>query len=343
MIEEAPRLDEATRKELVASANLAPTAHNVQPTKWRFDGDGGISLLLDQTRLLPASDPENLDAGISVGTALEGTVLALSELGVGVTAIHDHWSDGEACRTSNHRLAARLVPGGEVETDPLQHQVPSRYTYRGSFEPASAHELGALSNWAAERPDITLVTAEDELTALADLNDQAGLSFLRQASFRRELISWMRLRRGHPGWHRDGMHYRALAMGAVEAFGAGLFLSSPMAELADKVGLLSKLASEKAKTERSTAIMLLHQPEAASPLTSGRALYRRWLEITELGFNAWPMSAVSDDPGTAAIIKERFPLPAGSHFFKALRLGKAPPIEAGMRARLPADQLILPS
>ncbi|PZG01863.1 nitroreductase, partial [Micromonospora craterilacus] len=62
----------------------APSLHNVQP--WRFRlRDGGIEVLVDPARRLPATDPSGWGARVAGGAALFNLRLALAVAGTPAT------------------------------------------------------------------------------------------------------------------------------------------------------------------------------------------------------------------------------------------------------------------
>ena len=64
----------------VSYAVLAPSGHNTQPWRFRFDDDA-IELHADRTRALPVIDPDDREMTISCGTALLHLRLALEHAG----------------------------------------------------------------------------------------------------------------------------------------------------------------------------------------------------------------------------------------------------------------------
>src|SRR5262249_39715024 len=68
-------------ENLVAEANLAPSVHNTQPTRWRLADDGSVLIFEDTSRRLTIGDPSGRDAAVSHGAAIEGFALAAGVLG----------------------------------------------------------------------------------------------------------------------------------------------------------------------------------------------------------------------------------------------------------------------
>ena len=67
-------------KAALAEARLAPSVHNVQPSRWRLAGNR-LLLLGDPSRAIPVADPAGRDWRLSHGAHLEGLSLALAARG----------------------------------------------------------------------------------------------------------------------------------------------------------------------------------------------------------------------------------------------------------------------
>lgn len=341
------KLAEDDLLELVATANLAPSVHNTQPARWHFADDGAVWILSDQRRHLSIGDPSGQDAALSCGAALEATIRVLSNHAIGVSETAILWGSEVASPVPGLIAMARLPLNDRPDLERTSAGMTSRYTYRGRFQPTTHNTARSLAEWAVDRGDLTLVTrdagGDAGIETLATLNDEASLRFMRNKGFRGELKSWMRLKRSDSRWDQDGMNAEALGISAIEAFGAGLVLGSPAFEILDALGAAKALVSERAHTLSSSAIGLFHCPIDESPVVSGQHFYEILLDITRLGFHAWPMAAVADDPQTAAEIRQAFAIPEGHRLVGALRFGKAPPRPTPKRARLAAEDLIVKS
>ena len=332
-------MDLALLSRIVATANLAPSVHNTQPARWHAAGDGSILVMAELARQLSVGDPYHRDLGLSCGTAVEGTVMALADAGIGVVAVEDLWAVNDTVAFPGYRLAARIVPDGAAQPLLLSGHVESRFTWRSHFKPAAMDAAQALQAWAREPEDVTLVYTPQDIAMLAALADEAGMVFLRDRAFRRELVSWMRLARSHPRYATDGLNLDALRMSALEGFGAKMVLGTGLFEAVDALGLSKVLTGEKSKTQSATAIALFHRPRGESPVESGRAFYRFWLNLTRLGFAAWPMAAVADHAESAYICSRHFAIPSERRLINVLRAGVAGAVPK--RARLPVQQVIV--
>ncbi|WP_196258160.1 hypothetical protein [Pelagibacterium limicola] len=314
---------------LAATANLAPSVHNTQPTRWAL-GDGALWLMADLARQLPVGDASGRDLRVSLGAALEGTILALGEQGLSARTV-DLPGDG---------VSARLELGEGGPRDLLIEQMPQRCTWRRGFAACPASQTQALAEWALVQSDITLIGNPAEIEVVSTLNERTSLAFYRQAPYRRELVTWMRLAPTDAGYGADGLSAEAMGMSRFEAFGAGLVLGDPGFSILDTFGLVVPLISEKRRTASAAAVLLFHRPEGENPINTGRTLYRRQLELSALGFQVWPMSVLADDPESAAELSARYRLPASDRLISAWRVGPVPVSAKSRRERLPAEALI---
>ena len=91
---------------LVDAALASPSVHNVQPARWRIDGDA-LVLLEDTARRLAVGDPRGHDAAISLGAATEGLAIAASGEGL---ATQVERLDGEDGRLATGSPASPSPP-----------------------------------------------------------------------------------------------------------------------------------------------------------------------------------------------------------------------------------------
>lgn len=329
--------DKALQEKIVGAARLAPSVHNSQPARWRFEPEGDILILADTQRFLAAGDPGGRDALLSCGTALEGTVMALAENGFGVVLAEEVWSE----ETQGERLrpVARLTTMQGATPLPLARWADKRFTWRGRFQPVPPETAEAFAAWAEARDDVISITALQDRATLSDLNDAASLRVMRGPAFRHELLDWMRLDPAHPHYGVDGMSREAMQMGALEARGARLVLGTGLFPLLDGLGLAKALLGERDKTLSAGSILLFHRPETETPVATSRVFYRLWLEIARLGLAAWPMAALADDPEAAARCRSLFSIPDADRLVMAFRIGVAG--GAVPRARLDVSNLIV--
>ncbi len=327
-------LTRAQLAAVAASANLAPSVHNTQPTRWRLAEDGALWLLADRTRRLEVGDPTGRDLLVSVGAALAATELALAAQGFAIGRVDTPTGGGQPLDPLV-RLELKAA-----EPAPLPATVARRATWRRAFAAATVAQARALQTWADAQTDVTLATAPAELAAISDLNEAASLRVYRNRPYRNELVSWMRLSPRDPRFGVDGLSAPALGLSAIEALGAGIALGDPWFGLLDGAGIVPALLSEASKTRSSAAIVIFHRPADESAILTGRALYRRLLELTALDLYTWPMAVLGDDPEAARELAQRHGISADRRIITAWRTGPLPAGARPQRERLPASALL---
>ena len=315
---------------LIAKAALAPSVHNVQPARWRIDGDSMI-LIEDTARRLAVGDPTGNDAAISLGAAAEGLRLAASEAGCALQR------EDAPPLTSPWRGVARyrLVPGASA--DPLAALVEQRQSWRAGFERRADDRARAAALAGADR---VIVHDAAKIADLAALYDRASYGFMRKTAFRAELRSWMRLSRRDPNWARDGLNAEAMALSRIEVWGAGLALGPLFAAL-DTVRIAPLALADAPQFRQAAAVVLFFRPEGEDPFVSGAAFYRLWLEIEAAGFGAAVLAALADDRSAAAALAQRHDPAGGRRLVSAFRIGNRPAGPRPARARLPLAELLV--
>ena len=321
-------LSEPDFAAIVLEANLAPSVHNTQPTRWLRASETEVLVRDAAERHLAVGDPYGRDADVSHGAAVEGFVLACSARDIAANV--DPSSDLIAGDVARITLSEGAAP------DPLQPYVHVRRTYRGRFLPAAPNALDRLS----EERDVVVVRAKDAIAHIAAVYDTASLSTFRDAAFRAELLSWMRLSRQDPRWTRDGLNAQAMEMSGFEAAGAGIVLRPGVFETLDRLGVASGFVAEARIVSSAAGILLFHRPADETPLETGRRYYRLWLSITKSGLSAAPMAVLADDPKAASEMARSFNLPQGRRLITALRVGRAPERTLPPKPRLPVADLI---
>lgn len=329
-------LDPSLLEELLAEVRLAPSVHNIQPTRWRLVGGDALLLLEDIERRLPAADPTGHDVRLSHGAAVEGLSLALGRHGLRIVEIEPVT---EAAISGDLLPVARIVTAAGGALDPLADLVASRISWRGGFRAFGPASEAALDGLAASSTDLLLVRDPPAVGEIARLADEAGFHFLCDDAHRAELLRWMRLSRSDPAYLRDGLSAEAMAMPGVVAVGTRLVLG-PLFPPLRRLGLAATLASERGKFTNS-AIALFHRPEGEDPLATGRAFYRAWLMLTAQGLAACPVSVLADWPASNRRLVERHGVPAGRRLVNVFRLGVPTETPLGARARLPVAELIV--
>lgn len=324
-------MTKAILRRLVEDAITAPSVHNVQPARWRIE-DNSLLLAEDLSRRLAVGDPTGNDAAISLGAAAEALRIAASREGWHVVEERRGLPDLGA----GLRAIARYRFDRGADVDPLAGWLGKRASWRGNFLVPTEADRAAVRQFAGA--DATIVTAPDALALLGREFDAASYGFMRDGAFRGELLGWMRLRRRHPCWARDGLNAEAMALSPVEAIGANLVLG-PLFSPFDRLRVAPALLAEGAKVAAAAAVILFHRPVVEAPFESGRHFLRLWLGIERAGMGAAVLAALADDPRAASHVASTHGIAAGQRLVSAFRVGR----RAGpgfARARLPIDAVL---
>lgn len=324
-------IDVKDQLSLVAAANRAPSVHNIQPARFRFDDARTITLLEDPTRRLFVGDPSGNDNLKSLGAALEGLALALSQRGLGLE-VRDATGENEV---------ARLVITGGAAPDALATLAETRASYRGVFGPSDDEARRSVAVVAERCPDLHVISTEHAISELASLYDKTNTQVVREPAYRAELLSWMRLSKRHPAYARDGLNAEHMSLSPFEAGAAGLVLGKGFRAL-DAIGLAGPLISEASRVRSATALALFHRPASEPELETGRRFYRVWLEIERAGLALCPMSVLADVPQSAARLLSGHGIAQDRKLVTVFRIGRRPPKARLLpRARLGAAELIV--
>lgn len=327
-------LTRAQQEQVVAETARAPSVHNVQPARWRFDG-AEVSLFEDRSRRLPAGDPSGRDTAASLGAAFEGMRIALSTRGLSLSP--PRYATNASAERVVLVCTTRMSMGAPA--DPLAAFVERRRAWRGKFIPIDAATTTELAALAAARDDVIVGIGADDVNAAARLNDSCSWEFLGDSAYQAELYEWMRFSPDHPRWNRDGLTADCLAMSQVERAAAKVMFKPSAFRMLRMIGLARPLVAEAGRVRTSSAVVVLHRAENEPPFESGRAFYRLWLELTRIGVVACPMSSISDSPRGASDVRVRWGVSRGYRVINVLRVGAAPS-EPPRSARLPVAELL---
>lgn len=317
-------------RALVAAASASPSVHNVQPARWKIDGNGLI-LLGDSGRRLMVGDPTGNDAALSLGAVAEGLVIAASKAGFDTRI--------ERCAVDFRGLGriARFEFSPSPDRDRLADVLETRASWRGPFASPRPEDRSAAEQ--LEGADRIILIEDLAISSIAALYDRASFGFMDRDGFRAELRGWMRLKRRHKQWSRDGLNADAMKLSRLEAFAAGLVLGPLFRPLA-ALGLAPILLAESKSFTNAAGIALFHRPADEDPFESGRHFHRLWLEIEAAGFGTNVLAALADDPAISAEICAQHGVPDGHRLVSAFRFGRRDG-EGFAPARLPLSEIFV--
>ncbi|SCG17587.1 Nitroreductase family protein [Micromonospora echinofusca] len=169
----------------------APSLHNTQP--WRFRlRDGGIEVLVDPARRLPATDPNGWGVRIACGAALFNLRLSLAAAGTPAKVrLRPYPAEPD--------VVARLVPDVPRRPTPaeqaLHAAIPRRFSNRAPFwpDPVPADARWRLAEAArAEQCWLELLVGVSAVNAFAEIARSAHRVLERSPEYRAERQEWVR-------------------------------------------------------------------------------------------------------------------------------------------------------
>ncbi|RKN47696.1 nitroreductase [Micromonospora endolithica] len=269
----------------------APSAHNTQPWRLRYEPDA-IRVGWDPDQALKAADPTGRDLRLSLGAFVETCLIVAADAGLRLEYVADH--------DDRNRRVGWLRP--------------ARYRYRTSFRATDVWErrtdrgrfAGAPGGDALAVVDLVARQAGGGVRAVPRAGRLGGL--LRVADRRlyadpavvAELRHWLRLDPAHPDYHADGLSDRCLDLSRPAA--AGLRAALGAYPVLRPLGLPRLLAAAGGDPlARGGAVLALIAPDGldeAGEVEFGRVLLRVWLTLHAAGLAAHPLSQLIDVAAT---------------------------------------------
>jgi nitroreductase len=267
-------LPRQTMIDLVAAATMAPSMHNTQPWRFRFEPSSQtIGLYADPARMLRFADPNGRALHIACGAALFN--LRLAAVVAGRQPVLRLLPDpDQPLLLATVRLAGRCRPQ-PVELE-LHEAIPARRTNRSPFsgQPVPPGVLGELAGAAQLEGAILHFPDHQEAIRLLGLAREAERVLLADPAYRSELASWAggaRDREGIPDEVMPPHDPRGTA--PVRDFTSAGPASYAWFEDEPQLGLLST-----------------HSCGRADWMRAGQALERVWLTATVRGLEVSPLT-----------------------------------------------------
>jgi nitroreductase len=310
-------------RRIVELASRAPSVHNTQPWRWRYD-DGALELHADRSRQLVAGDPLGRNLMISCGAAVQHAEAAARALGWATTI--DRLPEGPASTlTARLRLSPRSVPrDGQATIDAIER----RYTDRRRFTawPIPDELLGHLGAVATQWGTRGL--------ALVDATER----------FRVELLVGRALERQSANLAVAGEQASWVNHGPADGIPAPV-LPSPQQLLVRRpsrfaVGLLDD-SDQNVESHDGLIVLCGATDEPLDWLRAGEGLSGLWLAATTEGLSVVPLSQVIEVDETRETLRHEV-LGGLAHPMILLRVGwlAISRGELPRTARRPVDDLL---
>ncbi|MFI2332833.1 Acg family FMN-binding oxidoreductase [Nocardia rhamnosiphila] len=308
MLEQKP--DENTVRAVLERACRAPSLHNSQPWRWRWDGST-LELFVDAERLLPGTDPLNRQGILACGALLDHALVAWAAAGWEVR-VNRFPEPPVRANLAALSFAGRREP---FEIDVLSAAaIDSRYTDRSP--------MAAPGGWAELEPVLqSLCRHRDTALHVVDPRLRAELDGLSRTT--------AKLRRHDPRYQTELLWWA----GAGTHGGAGIPAGRlPSAELSAQVpvnrsfpvGALGAADEDVPPDDAMIVVLSSRDDTVESLLWCGEALSAVLLECTVENLSTCVLTHVTELASARARVAEL----AGPRFPQMLvRLGRslAPP------------------
>jgi hypothetical protein len=188
-----PVLDTAALETVVSAATAAPSIHNTQPWRFRFDADTRtVEVLAVLERALALADPEGRALHLSVGAAVFNLRVAVAHLGwEPVLRLLPHSSDPGLLAAV--RLAGPTRTGPPSDIGELYDAIARRHSSRRPFtaEPVPAGVLSELVDAARAEGAMLSLPNHTESARLLSLTADAELRRTADSARLAETRSWL--------------------------------------------------------------------------------------------------------------------------------------------------------
>ena len=321
--------------KLISYAMLGPNSHNIQPWLVKITGDSSFELFVDQTRLLPYTDPPARQIHISQGTFLETLKIAASAFGYRVQI--DYFPQGEYANDTIEKkpvAAIQLISDLGVKTDPLFQWLTVRQSNKRSYEDLEVPEsaLASIRRELQLPGTKTLTGASPALrTRLAPILGKGMAIETTDRARNKETADLFRFSETEAVKYRDGFTVANNGTtGFMRIIAENFFLGTRKEAYAvdsafAKEGI--KLTYKQAETATAFGWIVSESNSRLDQVKAGHIYARINLLTSELGIAQHPMSQVLQEYADMQVLQREFlqllKVPKGSTVQMLFRLGYA--------------------
>ena len=256
---------------LIYYAAMAASSHNTQPWKFKIT-QNEVAITLDKARLLPVVDPEDREAWISLGCALENLLIAAETEGYQTSITLP--KDGD------DSINIGLALSNQPATHPLFDSISKRQCTRSEFsgEPVPDQVFKKIMGISPENKIyVDSISESNTSEKLYNFITDATLQQYQDVAFVDELVSWLRFNKTEAEKSQDGLFSACSGNPTVPRFFGKLFVST-------KSG--PKTAEDdvtKIKSSSGVIIISSYEDTPSCWVNTGRTYQRLALTMTSLG------------------------------------------------------------
>lgn len=295
-------------EEILETAVLSPSPHNVQPWRVRVLSDTEADLFIERRRTLPKEDPTGSFIIMTMGLFIEALAVAAANRSY---ALGHRLHRGPSEYTPEHIEAERddLMPFARLTLEPdnsagidyddalFAKRQTSRIGLRPDPVPAgAARALSELSqSWGQRYEQFTDHATVERVLAR---NTDALFEDMNAPAYHDEIVEWFRFTSRQARRTRDGLDYRCMNSSRASFWLAARF---PRLLLAPVLGRLFRRLYRRQLGRVPTLAVLagpFWRPEEA--FETGRFLLRFWLETARHGLYIHPYGNLVTNRAAAA-------------------------------------------
>jgi len=335
---------------LLSYAILAPNPHNKQPWLVKLIDKNSFSLFVDQTRLLPETDPIARQIHIGQGCFLENLTIAASHYGY--EANIDYFPEGEYSNTIiENKPVARitLIKNSSVLKDPLYKYILVRQSNKREYDNSRLTKLQKSTLMGLPfnvNSGLNIVDSDQDNHYLHQLLTEAMQVESNNRLRDLETIKMFRFNDQEIQQYRDGFGLSHAGVSGMKKMFAETFFLNRTSTEKDTTSFAKQSVDITQSIALSTSTFALLSTTGNSRLQqvqAGRDYCRLNLTTTSMGLAQHPMSQVLQEYDDMNILqkqfKQHFNIGSQDTVQMLVRLGKTEKTEHTPR-RLIRDLLI---
>ncbi len=301
--------------KLISYAMLAPNPHNIQPWLIKITGENSFDLYVDQTRLLPDTDPPARQVHIGQGTFLEGLRIASQEFGYrsDITLFPKGEYSNESIE--NKPVASIvLVKDATVKKDPLfKYLLPRQSNKRVYEEKNLSTEAVARIAQKVDQSGFTFQSTKKGTPTFEKLTDIAGGAMaieIAKENRNRETAHMFRFTEEEAKQKRDGFTVANNGMTGFMRWVVESFFLGTREEAFSPDGSFAleavKLTQKQARSAAGFAWITTDTNSRRDQVKTGQIYMRINLTNTMQGVSQHPMSQVLQEYPDMADLQKGF-------------------------------------
>jgi hypothetical protein len=314
-------------KEIIKYGSYAPSSHNGQMWKVKITNGNSFSVALNPQRILPAVDPKNREAWISIGAFVENCVLSGKDLGY-ESRVNIRENDVliEFMRCGDKQ------PGKYI--DLMEKRLTVRDPYLGIPIPDRV-----LSRLECISENIGYFSKETEQGRnILKYSTDAYIHQTQNHDIMKELSHWIILGKKEESLRRDGLTLEMLGIKGIKRLACELFMNNN--SVTGKLFIKGSVDGAKKQLSTSSGFILItsRTSEKTDLVNAGRDMERLWLECVRNNVAVQPMSQVIEEREEYRLLKSL--LNISGEVQMVLRLGMVKKYPVRAKRRLAVEEII---